>query len=69
MTKVIIISNSPTPHNINSAAHEVGCSPATLRNYIRRGDLIVPRVPSGQFVFFDHQIRKARALYEKNRRG
>ncbi len=59
------IPNSPTLYDTQSAAVEIGCSIGTLRKYVRRGEVLPQRTPSGHFIFFDRQIEQARDIYER----
>jgi excisionase family DNA binding protein len=65
------VPNSPTPHNVSEAAHRIGCSPGTLREYIRNGQIDAPRTAGGHVILFDHHLEAARKLYQDGlaRRG
>jgi predicted site-specific integrase-resolvase len=60
--------NSPTPFNINGAAHEIGCAPNTLREYIKSGQLDVQRTPAGHAILYAEHIEQARELFRRNTR-
>jgi len=60
-------TNSPAPFNTQAAAVAIGCSIATLRAYVKRGEVVPQRTPSGRLIFFDREIAQARELFERNR--
>ena len=61
------IPTSPTLYDTQSAAVKIGCSIGTLRKYVRRGDVLPQRTPSGHLIFFDPQIEAAREVFERNK--
>jgi predicted site-specific integrase-resolvase len=60
--------NATAPHNVNDAAHQIGCAPNTLRDYIKRGLVQVPRTTSGHAILFEPQIEQARTIFVRNKR-
>jgi predicted site-specific integrase-resolvase len=71
MARTITKTNSPTPFNVNAAAHQIGCSPNTIRHYIKNGELEVQRTEGGHAILFDREIEQARKIYKRGltRRG
>jgi predicted site-specific integrase-resolvase len=56
---------------VNDAAHEIGCAPNTLRDWIKSGQLEVQRTGAGHAILYEPEIEQARELFQqrRNQRG
>ncbi len=68
--RYITVPSSPAVYNVAAVARAVPCSEGTIRNYLRDGLLVgAQRLASGHVVLFDEQLKKAREIYERNKRS
>ena len=59
--------NSPTPYNVIGAAHEIGCTPGTLYEYIRAERIKPQYTPAGHAILYDERIEQAREIFQRRR--
>ena len=59
----------PIIYRIGSAARRAGVSRETIRNYERRGLIVIPRDSTGDRFFTEKEVNRIREVYDVLRQG